>query len=57
MRKKIKLSEETKRKIRETKVIHHINGNHKDNKPENLLLMTQSEHINLHRKQGDLKRR
>ena len=42
-------------KIGQKRVIHHINGNHFDNRPENLMVMTQSEHVNLHRRQGDLK--
>ena len=52
------LSEETKQKIREKihkdlKIIHHINGNHEDNRPENRKEMTLSEHTKLHIKQGD----
>ena len=34
-------------------VIHHINGDHSDDRPENRATMTQSEHISLHNKQGD----
>mgnify|MGYP000197299509 CR=1 FL=1 len=30
-------------------IVHHINGNKRDNKPENLEVMTQSQHINEHR--------
>ena len=29
-------------------VVHHINGNRKDNRLENLQLMTRSEHAKLH---------
>lgn len=29
-------------------VVHHINGNYRDNRPENLQVMTQSEHARLH---------
>lgn len=35
------------------KVIHHINGNHEDNRISNLWLLTKSEHNTLHAVQGD----
>lgn len=41
-------------KIKMQKIIHHINGNHNDNRPENRMIMTQSEHIKLHIKQRDV---
>lgn len=41
-------------KIRMKKIIHHINGNHNDNRPENLMELSQSEHFKLHWKQGDI---
>ena len=41
-------------KIRMKKIIHHINGDHSDNRPENLKEMSQSEHFKLHWKQGDI---
>jgi len=31
-------------------VIHHINGDHNDNRPENLQRMTRAEHTSLHQK-------
>ena len=34
-------------------VVHHINGNKKDNRAENLLLLTQSEHKKLHAQKND----
>ena len=35
-------------------IVHHKNGLKWDNRPENIEIMTQSEHIGLHRSDGDL---
>lgn len=50
------VSENTKEKIKIglKKSKHHINGNHFDNRPENVMIMSQSKHIKLHYKQGDM---
>jgi len=34
-------------------IIHHINGNHDDNRPENLQKVTPHEHASLHSKLND----
>lgn len=36
------------RKLDKNEVVHHINGNKQDNRPENLQVMTRREHLLLH---------
>lgn len=36
------------RKLEKGEIVHHIDGDKWNNKPENLQVMTQSEHIKLH---------
>ena len=45
------------RQLRPGEVVHHIDGDRRNNHPDNLEVMTQAEHINLHRTQGDLRRK
>jgi hypothetical protein len=42
------------RYLKPNEIVHHKNGDITDNRLKNLQLMTQKEHINLHRKQGDM---
>ena len=36
------------RKLKASEEVHHINGIHDDNRPENLVVMGRSEHMKLH---------
>ncbi|MDL2342327.1 MAG: HNH endonuclease [Patescibacteria group bacterium] len=43
------------RKLEIKEVVHHVDRNRSNNHPDNLMLLpSQSEHIKLHLKQGDL---
>ena len=42
------------RPLAKGEIVHHKDGNIRNNDPENLEVMTQAEHINRHREQGDL---
>lgn len=37
------------RPLKVGEVVHHVNGNSLDNRPENLQIMTQAEHFRIHR--------
>lgn len=37
------------RELNEGEIVHHLNGVKTDNRPENLVVMTQSEHVVLHK--------
>lgn len=40
------------RKLRPGEIVHHIDGNKRNNDPSNLAVMTQSEHARLHFSKG-----
>ena len=52
------VSKEMREKIREScrncPVVHHINGDHNDDRPENRMILTPREHAQIHMLQGDL---
>lgn len=45
------------RPLRSDEIVHHIDGNKRNNDISNLAVMTQSEHIKLHLRQGDLRKK
>ena len=51
---RLKMEEKLGRLLEKGEVVHHINRNEKDNRIENLELMTRSKHNSIHRKGGDL---
>lgn len=54
---RIVMEEKLGRELRPEEVVHHIDGNPRNNHPDNLVALSREEHINLHRAQGDLDRR
>ena len=42
------------RPLKKGEIVHHIDGNKRNNEPSNLMVMTQAEHCRLHfKKEGD----
>lgn len=47
---RLKMEKHLGRKLKNNEVVHHINENKKDNRLENLKIMTRSEHMSYHAK-------
>lgn len=45
------------RPLQPGEVVHHIDGNKRNNHPGNLQVMTQSEHARIHWEQGDFRKK
>ena len=46
--------EKIRESCRNCPVVHHINGNHLDDRPENRIILTPKEHAIIHILQGDI---
>jgi hypothetical protein len=53
---RVVMRNELGRDLEPYEVVHHINGDKEDDRPENLQVLTQSEHLALHHAQGDMRR-
>lgn len=42
------MSRTLRRALRKDEIVHHVNGDKTDNRPENLMVMTQGEHVKIH---------
>lgn len=53
-----KMEKHLNRKLKTYEVVHHINGNWKDNSIKNLQIVTQSEHMKIHwdERRNDIKK-
>ena len=54
---RVVMEEKLGRSLLSGEIVHHIDGNKRNNHPDNLTVMTQSEHARLHYEQGDFRRK
>ena len=49
------MSQKVERQLKSTEIVHHIDGDWKNNKIENLIITNRSSHAKIHYEQGELR--